>query len=95
METYVILKNLKGGEKFPGVLPGREFLSIGDYCIFQNANNSERIGIVAVPEFTADEADVVKEWGKPCMIVATLRRHDVDWPDDIMDTEPEMPEEVE
>lgn len=92
MASFVILKNLKGGEKFPGELPKWEGLSIGDYVVFENHGGDERIGVVSVPAFTSDEETVTREWGKPNRVVAILYRHEMDWPEpDVMDvTLPEI-----
>ena len=81
MAVYVILKNLKGQDRFAGEMPGRQYLSIGDYVVFLNREGAERIGVVSVPDVEADPEAVAKEWGKPCMVIAKLLRCDMDWPE--------------
>lgn len=81
MAKYVILKNLKGGERFPGELPSAQYLSVGDYVVFANRAGEERIGTVSVPDFDAEPEAVAKEWGKPCMVLAKLARWEMDWPE--------------
>lgn len=81
MAKYVILKNLKGGERFPGELPTPQYLDVGDYVVFVNRDGAERIGIVSVPDFVAEPEAVAKEWGKPCMVLAKLLRCDLEWPE--------------
>ena len=88
--VYCVLKYPKGGEKFPAVLPKREYLKIGDYVTFAVQNGEEKVAVVSVPEFDAEETDVVREWGKPRMVTATLKRFDVEWPVDMDEQLPEI-----
>ena len=83
---YTLVKPLgKTTDRFLCQLPSREWLKVGQYVIYIGEHGEDRIGVVTVPDFDADEADVKAVWGNATYnIVAELRRNDIEWPDDDM-----------
>ena len=86
---YALVKPLgKTTERYLCALPKKRWLCVGDYVIYIGERGDERIGIVATPDFEADDSAIKAVWNCPVNnIVAELNRLDIEWPDDAL-TEP-------
>lgn len=84
--VYTLVKPLgKSNDRYLCAMPKRAFLKIGELVVYIGKNGEERIGVVAVPDFEADEDDMKTIWGgQVTSLVAELVRVDVDWPEDAL-----------